>query len=921
MSRMSESEQPTEAEAFKDYPLLPENTQAAPAGDLGEFVDTPSGGGSWSKTPEQMAASQPDPLEALNAKLASGQTAAGVQEPSGFGPVTSGEEYAAGHPMTKEMNVGGGVGTVLRSAAETAMPYTNELTAKWYASKYPQLSEDQWFKVLTERENKYHQESPVMSRVSDIAGAGIGLAGGGGVVSSLFEMPAAIGAGLASAYGVATSPGVPQMRMDEPGYMPEALTASAVGALAPVAGPAIVTAITAPVKAGVKYLGRGSARIMALLAKDTETADVYRNWAKNETRYLDIKDPKLERTKVYNEFADALAQIKEAAANNKLTEKEAADAYKQLSRDYSMALSDIKKSAAGLTEPPAGTAAQVAKHIDNFKQANYDMYDRAFELAPSTEEWIANPKKFGIPYSTFRDSAEEAIVAITGGMKGPEKVRIAEEARALLNYHTGEMVDDARRVIGGSPSAGSVLKDILATNGSILRDKKAFTDRLRNSGVSLDEVVSLSGFFDNMNPQSIRPYMTSLFKRGQGFSTLQDQAATNSNMLQSEIGKKVATKWRGIWLDKVSNKPEMAAFKKANKEASDININFLKPLEDRFTVRGANEQGIATTFKAIANDTEEQMMNSLRAASRYGNQNDQTLIDLATKLKAADDSTKSLASLPIDKAIQNIADRETLADEALSLLSKMDPKFRIQFSDLEQLAARAMNSKDLYRSMAKQAEEHAKKYSKALGYKYKSIEDAVNMMGTGRVRHIDPNGVRTDAEEGLRNIAQWNQFGDESAANKALDQLSRLREIGLMDRRTVQGSRQTGQAAGAAMLAGKGVGAVTGLSIDPATSAALGIVGNAFADRFTAGKWSNLTPWIIEKMMNAQVGKYKTQLGRGLMSGIVGREIQDAAFNMNVSPGSPEALEAISIIRSDNKLNPQEKIEAIKKINEDGINF
>jgi hypothetical protein len=232
---------------------------------------------------------------------------------------------------------------------------------------------------------------------------------------------------------------------------------------------------------------------------------------------------------------------------------------------------------------------------------------------------------------------------------------------------------------------------------------------------------------------------------------------------------------------------------------------------------------------------------------------------------------------------------------------------------------KAKLSKGLYNQMAKAAEEHSKKYAGSAGFKYKSVEDAVNQLGTGRVRQINTANIRSDAENGLRSIMQWNANGDVSAANTAIDTLRKLREVGILDRRQVQGSRQTQQMAGSFVLGNEAIGYVTGLKVPPFAAAAAGAVGNALADRFTSGKWSSLTPWIIEKMMNAKVGQYRTNLGRGLVSGAIGREIQDESFRVNIMPGSQDAADAINILKSDPKLTPKEKMDAIKKINDEGI--
>jgi hypothetical protein len=400
---------------------------------------------------------------------------------------------------------------------------------------------------------------------------------------------------------------------------------------------------------------------------------------------------------------------------------------------------------------------------------------------------------------------------------------------------------------------------------------------------------------------------------------MSDSYDPSIKLLGSEEGKNIASMWRGLWLDKISELSHMKRFKEINKEAYNINVNFLKPLQDRFTIRGVADQSLNNQFMRAAMDNEPQILNGLKAMSRYGVKDDQNLVTLAEKIKASHDAVKNITKLDLDTAIEKIGENQALASEAMQVLSKMDPIMRAEFADLERIAIAASNSKPVYQKLAKEAEDYFTKYGKLANMKYSSVESMVNKTGTGRYSSVNLRNQKTDAAEGIRNLYSFMNNGDEQAANKALDQLQKLREIGMLDKRQIQGSRQTAQATAIAMGINEGVGAITGVKIPAFAAGAGGAIVNTFADKFTSGKWTSLTPWLIEKMMNPGILRYTTGLGRGLLGGAVARSISEPAFGIEIQPGSPDAMAAIEILRNDKKLNSKEKAQAIKKINEEGI--
>lgn len=101
--------------------------------------------------------------------------------------------------------------------------------------------------------------------------------------------------------------------------------------------------------------------------------------------------------------------------------------------------------------------------------------------------------------------------------------------------------------------------------------------------------------------------------------------------------------------------------------------------------------------------------------------------------------------------------------------------------------------------------------------------------------------------------------------------------------------------------------------------AQLGIVANKFADEFTNKKWTKITPFLVEKMLNKKMLDYKWGFGNGIVSGQIARAIGQGKYAIDIDPESPDAMQAINILKNDKALNAQEKLNAIKKIKEQGI--
>lgn len=880
-----------------------------------------------------------DPLADLQEQINAGTLQTST---SGVGPYKSNTEYGTAidpegevvRSTIEDETSRYGMGTALLSAARIAVPPSDEIAANLHNYFRPELSSAQWYDVLREKRNKFGEDSPKTKLVTDILGAGAATAGAFGL-GALAGVSLPATATAAAAYGVATSPWMPEKRMDEPGYAQEFANDAMTSAIAPYVGPGAAGLIAMPFKILGKVGGKISARVMSIFAKDPEEAAAWLAWSKDSGRYKDIDNPQKAVDDLYKEMNSAVTMIKSSNDQGNIDAKAAKEAYQEVSKAVEKTLDTIQARAKELKEPPSGTAQKIEEQFRNFKKSlvgSGGLYDKAYDAMPSEALWSANPQKFGIPVKQYYDSMMESINKNTSGIVHPEVNNLKAQAKSLFNFHVGSMADDAAKA--GVMKPGTV--EFFKAHPEVLIDPEAFgklstivnaasgTRGIKVNGnfIPVDDINTSLKFMQNVNPQAMRKYTSTLFKLSDGFASDRDVAGGAQSFLTSESGRKIAGDWRRSFLDALSTKekfPEFQDFAKLNRQAFDINDTFLKPLENRFTIKTSSREALARTFAGMSGDFEDQMMNSVRAMSRYGNNNDQTLVDLAQKIGNAKRSADNIGSMNMESAIKTMYEMGELQDEATRVLSGLDPIMRNQMSHLETRVLEGADKQAMWNKLAKEAEAFYTKYKPSIYMSPDRMKNSIVQLGGTRVNRVAGSNEQSTAAEGIRNVQMWMNNGDENAANAALNQLQRVREIGLMSKKTVQGSRQTVQAGAVAKLAAFATNRLFGINIDTNAAAAAGIVGNLFADQFTSNKWTKVTPFLIGKMMESKVLDYKATFGRGLLSGQIVRALGDTNYMLNIAPGSNDAMKIIEIIKSENKLTPVEKHKAIKKINEEGI--
>jgi hypothetical protein len=886
-----------------------------------------------------------DPLDSLQNQISSGEV---ISPTSGTGPFKSPSDYGTAidpkgeqtRGLMEAESSGYGLGTVIRSGAQIAVPPTDEATAQIYNMIYPDLSTEQWYDVLRNRRTQYGKDWPKAKPVLDILGAGATGAAGVAALGAAGVPVGAAGLTGAALYSLGTSPWMPEKRVNEPGYAQEFATDAVSSVMGTYAGPGIGAAIAVPFKLLGKGAGKLSAKTMSWLAKDPETAASWKNFGKDSQRYKDIENPAQAVQDLYDDMTNALKGVKEARDTGRMAAQDAKVAYKDISSSVEKTLEAIKRRADELKLPPGGTAQKIEEHLTNFKKTLFGdggLYDKAYDAMPSTDLWKQDPKTYGIPVKQYFNSMMESVTKNTSGVVHPEVNSLKSQAKNLFNFHVEKMADDA--VEAGVMSTGAA--EFFKRNPDVVLDPGLFKKLpkvvmqigtppnvqtinyvdVNGVRVPVDEIRQGYKFIANVNPQAMRKYTSTLFKLSDGFGSDKDIAEGAKNFLTSESGRRIAGDWRRNFLTALSTEekfPEFKDFARLNKEAFDINDTFLKPLEARFTIRGSNQEATTRALATVAGNFEPQILNSIKEMARYGNNNDQTLVHLAEKIGAAQKAASNIGQMDVESAIKTMYELGELQDEATKVLSGLDPVIRNQLSHLETRVLEAGDKQTLWKDLAKKAEDFAKNNKIALSTSYGGVESALKKMAGNRASFTAKPSQISAASDSIKNIQTFMNNGDENAANVALDQMKRLREIALMNKRVVTGSRQTIQAGALAKVAA-GTARLFGFNVDTNMAAATGAVMNKFADEFTSKKWTSVTPYLIGKMMEGKIWNYKNTLGRGLLSGEIARAMGDSEYLINMLPGSADAMKVIDIIKADNKLTPVEKHKAIKKINEDGI--
>lgn len=842
--------------------------------------------------------------------------------PVGVGPLASGEEYAmAVNPtLETERQAPAGFGTVARSTAEAIYPYTNETTAALYAQMYPKLNYKQWYDVLTRREQSYRQAYPWGSLGVDVTAAipSAALAGAAG----MSKLAPAVQTAAMMGYGAATGPGVPQKTMDQPGYEDEAAFATGLGAFAPAVGGAVTSTIGTGIANVGKWLDKRWINKIGEKSGDAELKTILNQWQNQPERYFDIADAKEVRTEALNDMFSAVDQINKLYNEKRISLAESNEAFSGIKSKYDDMIRQVEKNAIDKGRAPSGTAKEIEEQFRNFDDYVMGKYSDAWKNAPQTPEWSMNPEANGIPLSMMTDSAESAIRKVLKYRdKSLEEKAVESATRQQVNNWVDTIINNTRQL-----SDDSTINYIMNNKFQLLNKAERVgamknVDAMRMAGTTPAQVADALRRIDFVDPQEVKEYARLLFRGSSGFNMLQDQA---SLAMQSKIGQDVKKSWYMNWVNNFSKLPHMQRFKEGHDIAYNLNTTFLKPLEDKITIRSANRQQTTSNFVEAAKNTEDQFANSVRAMSQYGNQGKQNLVDLADQLAASDSALKDIKALSLDQAIEAIGKRQNLASEAMQVLGRMDPAMRVQYSELEQLAMRASSQRDIVNQITRETKEFFEKNKNLIGPKAQERPATwLNQFATGRASNVSKADLSDSlAERGLREIQQYMLNGDESAVNSAIDKMRKLREIDILNRKTIQGSKQTVEAGAMGSLVGWGIGKMTGANLAPVLIPAF-ILADKSAKSFTHGKWTTLQPYLIEKALNRKINFWRAGTMSGMVSGTIARQIknQQTTDTIRFEPGSQEVSEAINLIKQEKSLTASQKLQTIKKLQEEGINL
>jgi hypothetical protein len=842
---------------------------------------------------------------------------------SGVGPIADGQQYAESlNPgyYTKEFKQEAaepyGIATGVRAIAEANIPVIDEATAGLFAMMRdnPDLSYRQWMDILSKREAQYRKDFPIAAPAMDI-GVGIGAGLGLGRLAGMGAK-----AGLATAMGAnaAMGLGVPKSQMTDPQYPKEAAQSVVLGGVSPLVGAGAATILNTTGRGISNVIGKRQLNGIIKNTKDPETRAILNQWVDEPHRY-DIFDEKNfstvdARTNAYNSMVSALDDINELYSKGKIDEKETEKIIDGVKTQFNDYVSAINRRGEKLAIPPSGTADEVTKHIKNMKQYVNGTYDRYWQNVPQTFDYVADPVNNGIPLSSMIDSAQSAMKKV---LKRPD---IREDQKMVQGAVYGQLDKWVDNIITNSGRYSDP-----ATIDFILKNKHIVTNPSLRQNLP-PAVTSTLRYIDNVDPQEVKEYARALFSGSSGFKDMNDQA---SLALSSPLGKEVNKQWYMDWANQFTAQPSMAPAKKIHDFAYKVNTQYLKPLEDKFVLRNANKQGITDTLVSAATNTEDQIRNSLRAASLYGNSRDKNLVELSDKIAEAVRLKSEMSGLSFDDAVRRMIKAKQLGVEAMNVLGGLDPTIRQQYRALEETAMDAVNHQDALKKIILDTENFYRENKKVIGKSPETVSNWLSTMSSGRFSKLNRQNMDTStADEGIEHLNNWYFKNDPESANAALEQLRMLREIDVLNKTTIRGSRETNIARATGEMAGKaarvGFGAMGVPRVGQAIDSVAGQIAVKLDDiskNYVNGKWTHLQPVLIEKLVKGRAHQIDMSLGSGLVSGVITRSIQNQVNSkkLRIEPNTPDGADVVAAIKSDPTLNPQEKLFAIKKFNKEGI--
>jgi hypothetical protein len=462
----------------------------------------------------------------------------------------------------------------------------------------------------------------------------------------------------------------------------------------------------------------------------------------------------------------------------------------------------------------------------------------------------------------------------------------------------------------------------ILANPKILTDAKTRKKLLvNNKDFDMTSVSDLLRYVDNVEPIYVRDKLSDMFT---GYRVERGASeATRSDIRTSVAGEAAYSKIHGKLRKDLAKHYNNKQFNDITSEANQFETSVILPLKAQIESIDINRPQTVRDMQAAFARRDSQSYNSLMRASELG------LVppDLLKTVKDMQNlegifNSGSIEGMTTQEAVEMFAKRREGATRLLALVSMTDPSIAGVFGQAVKTARNIVEKQNQYDSLIKGVKGRFDEVYKLIPKnKLKTADFARNLVTSvaGPYRKdFNASQVDSNALQAITGINEYNYRNSTDPAGRvadAIDKMRRVREVDLLN----QAPRND---ASVNKGAARSMTRFVGMAVAPRMTYFLDMLVNLSAKSakdFTNGKWTRLQPYLIETALKQRIDERDAMRKAAILPTDLINSNLPKGLIMQIVPGSPEALEAISIIRGDKALSPREKVDAIKKINEEGI--
>lgn len=835
----------------------------------------------------------------------------------------------------------------IRSIWPVGVPISEGLI---WSTKPADVTIDDWRDQVYKRMAEYQSSNQYVAPLLDIPGQIVGGSAAGKIVGSVApKLGAAIESVAmpttktsAAISGAISAADMPQYDPSQRGLIPSIERAAAGGVLG--LGLGKFAELGRPAQETLKALStadvvnkRLSGKSLKILTEEEKLADAEVKQAlekmkSDPDRYDGIANTDEARTRLIAETTAIIEKIQKTGSEYEKN-------IDSLRDSFSKSLNALKMRSKELGESPDNVFdAMLAARRSALEYKNAK-YNAGWENLPGKIGFQENPSANGYPLQKLINiikSEKEPNVRMRSGAERGAYEKANEQLDSEIETVINAAVYNGERSIQYDALAEStgLSKQQLIGAVNLMRDKRKpgslVSDTfgamdLGNYGTNLKAVKAVVPFLRNVDSDWLRERLSQMFTGYVSERDIARSAAQEIHILPQvqSAYKNIHTKFRNDVSEHFNN----AEFNRLTAEGNAINEKFIAPLNSQITLEKANIPKTRSDFISAMKVRDSQLLGGMQEALSLG-LIDKKLFDAAKNINQIEElyQRSGFSDMSVDDMIKNMAKRQGYAMDILEGIAKTDPRFASQFKQLQSLATAILSNQKEFDSVIKNAErkfpEMYKKYAATRGTEDSQKASRIakqlvtGVAGAQRAEFVK-GAVDTDSVRALSDLYDFNFSGNKEKVANAIDYARKLREIDILNQPTRVDESKRLRIGKAIMRMGTYLIPHGGMAL--AAGDALALMGAKSAKEFTNGKWTRLQPFLIERALKERMKQrlydetttmlpmdWRSNAGRSTMKFIINRY-------------SPDAADAIKSIMDSKNLTPNEKKEAIDKINDTGI--